>query len=83
MSFHWLNDSWTRGFELATRGFELVTRKVELVTHELELVDLNSHFRVKLLVFLSFQLVTCNSYIYVTRNFYHITYVFSYLLSVL
>ena len=23
--FHWLNHSWTRGFEFATRGFELVT----------------------------------------------------------
>ena len=26
VSFHWLNDSWTRGFELVTCGFELVAR---------------------------------------------------------
>ena len=56
LSFPWLNDSWTCGFELVTRGFklgtrrcnlvthrfELATRKVGLVTHEFELVDLNS-----------------------------------------
>ena len=55
-NFHWLNNSWTRGFELATRRFELVTRGFELltrrfelptsefklVTHEFELADLNS-----------------------------------------
>ena len=36
LSFHWLNDSWTR-------RFELVTHKLEPVTHEFEIVDLNSH----------------------------------------
>ena len=38
LSFHWFNDSWTRGFELVTREFELVTRGFELVTREFELV---------------------------------------------
>ena len=38
LSFHWFNDSWTRGFELVTRGFELVTRGFELVTRGFELV---------------------------------------------
>ena len=49
LSFHWLNDSWTRGFELVTRGFklvtrgfEIVTRKVELLTREFEIMGLNS-----------------------------------------
>ena len=31
LSFHLLNDSWTRGFELVTRGFELVTCEFELM----------------------------------------------------
>ena len=31
LNFHWLNDSWTCGFELVTRGFELVIREFELV----------------------------------------------------
>ena len=30
LSFHWFNDSRTRGFELVTREFELVTRGFEL-----------------------------------------------------
>ena len=38
LNFHWLNDSWTRGFELVTRGFKLVTRGLELVTRGFELV---------------------------------------------
>ena len=38
LSYHWFNDSWTRGFKLVTRGFELVTRGFELVTREFELV---------------------------------------------
>ena len=37
LSFHWLNNSWSRGFELATR-------KVELVTPEFELLGLNLPF---------------------------------------
>ena len=65
LSLHWLNDSWTYGFELVTRGFELVTRgfklvtpgfelvtrKVELVTRQFELVDLNSHYWISTLAF--------------------------------
>ena len=38
MSFHWLNVSWTRGFELVTRGFQLVTSGFELITRGFELV---------------------------------------------
>ena len=38
LNFHWLNDSWTRGFELVTRGFKLITRGLELVTRGFELV---------------------------------------------
>ena len=38
LSFHWLNDSGTRGFELITRGFELITRGFKLVTRGFELV---------------------------------------------
>ena len=30
LSFHWLNDSWTRGFELVTRGFELLLLNFKL-----------------------------------------------------
>ena len=47
LSFHLLNDSWTRGFELGTRGFELLTcgfeiviRGFELATREFELINL-------------------------------------------
>ena len=36
-SFHWFNDSWTRGFELVIRGFELVTRGFKLATRGIEL----------------------------------------------
>ena len=38
LSFHWFNDSRTRGFELVTREFEHVTRGFELVICEFELV---------------------------------------------
>ena len=38
MSFHWLSNSWTRGFELVTCGFEHVTCKVELVARAFELM---------------------------------------------
>ena len=38
LSFHWFNDSRTRGFELVTRGFEQVTRGFELITRVFELV---------------------------------------------
>ena len=58
LSFHWVNDSGTRRFELVTcesqlvtrklelltNGFQLVTHKFELATREFELVDLNSYF---------------------------------------
>ena len=60
LSFHWINGSPTRGFELAnrgsefvtrefelvTRGFELMTRESELVTRRFELafLNFNSHF---------------------------------------
>ena len=37
LSFYWLNDSWTRGFKVATCGFELVTRGFEFVTRGFEL----------------------------------------------
>ena len=64
LSFHWLNYSRSRtfelviqGFELVNRGFELVTRKVELATCESELVDLNTHFWI---LTRAFNLVTSN-----------------------
>ena len=52
LRFHWLNDSWTCGFELITSefelvthgfdliicGFELITGGFELVTREVELI---------------------------------------------
>ena len=38
LSFHWFNDSWTRGFELVTRGLELATHGFELITCGFELV---------------------------------------------
>ena len=44
LSFHWFNDSRTRGFELVTRGFELVTREFELVTRGPELVTRGFEF---------------------------------------
>ena len=61
--FHWLNDSWTCGFELVTRGFELVNRKIELVTRGSEVVTRGFE-----LVLLSFQLVTSSNLQLVTRN---------------
>ena len=39
LNFHWVNGSWTRGFELVTRRFELVT-----CVFELELLKFNSSF---------------------------------------
>ena len=64
MSFHWLNYSWTRRFELVTPGFELVTRRFKLATRKVELVtrgfELATH---------GFELVTRNSQLV----FYHIT----------
>ena len=35
LSFHWFNDSWTRGFELVSREFEIGTRGFEIanLTH--------------------------------------------------
>ena len=53
LSFHWINDSRTREFELVTRGFKLVTRGFELVTRKAELVT--CEFK---LVLLRFQLLT-------------------------
>ena len=41
MSFHWINDSRTRGFELKTRVFKLATRGFELVTRKAEPVLLS------------------------------------------
>ena len=38
LSFHWLNYSWTREFELVTRGFQLITRGLELTSRVFELV---------------------------------------------
>ena len=38
LSFHWLNYSWTREFELVTRGFELRTSILELISRVFELV---------------------------------------------
>ena len=60
LSFHWFNDSWTRGFELVTRGFELVTRGFELVTHGLELVTRGFDFVTRRLELVTrgFELVT-------------------------
>ena len=46
LSFHWFNDSWTRGFEFVTRGFELVTRGFELVLSSFQLVSCNSCFTI-------------------------------------
>ena len=37
LSFHWLNNSWNREFELVTRGFELITCGSVLVIHGFEL----------------------------------------------
>ena len=62
-SFHWFDDSWTRGFELLTRGFELVTRRLELVTGEFELVTRG------------FELVTCGFQL-TTRGFELVTHGF-------
>ena len=55
LSFHWFNDSRTRGFELVTTGFELVTREFKLVTREFELVTRGFE-----LVTRGFELVTRN-----------------------
>ena len=43
LTFHWLNDSWTHGFEIVTHGFELITRGFEIYLVDLnsQLVDLN------------------------------------------
>ena len=38
LSFHWLNDSRTREFELVTRGFKFITRGLELISRVFELV---------------------------------------------
>ena len=38
LSFHWLNDSRTRGFKFITRGLELISRVFELVARGLELI---------------------------------------------
>ena len=37
LNFHWINDSWTPGFEVVTLGFKLVTRGFQLVTRKVEL----------------------------------------------
>ena len=55
LSFHWFNDSRTRGLELVTTGFELVTREFKLVTREFELVTRGFE-----LVTRGFELVTRN-----------------------
>ena len=39
MSFNWLSDSWTCGFELVTRGFEVMTQEFELAIGGFELVN--------------------------------------------
>ena len=51
LSFSWLNDSWTRRFEIVTHKFkfvtselELVTSKFELATLEFDLVSSNTHY---------------------------------------
>ena len=70
LSFHWFDDSWTRGFKLATRkfglvihGFELVTRGFEVVTREFELVTRRLE-----LVTREFEFVT-HAFELVTRGF--------------
>ena len=67
LSFHWFNDSQTRGFELVTRVFELVPRGFELVTHGFELITRGFE-----LVTREFELVTCGwtrGFELVTRRF--------------
>ena len=67
LSFHWFNDSWSRGFELVTRGFKLVTRGFELVTRVFELVTCGFE-----LVTRGFELVT-REFELVTRGFELVT----------
>ena len=39
LSYHRLNYSWTRAFELVTRGFELTSRGLEIISRVFELVS--------------------------------------------
>ena len=63
LSFHWLNNSWIRGFEPVTHRFKLVTCEFELVTRGFKLVtrEFEGATRKIELVSRKFELVEMNS----------------------